>query len=56
MRKTVGLFYMAVKDEMERLSIDYELVFVDDGSKDRTADTIIQLHRLMIESLRSFFP
>lgn len=33
-------FLRETKEELEKLSIDYEYVFVDDGSKDKTVDII----------------
>ncbi|MBO5411632.1 MAG: glycosyltransferase family 2 protein [Clostridia bacterium] len=41
--KSLGLFYDAVTPMMESLQEDYELIFINDGSRDATKDVLLAL-------------
>lgn len=41
--KNIYDFYVAIKSTLEAIDFDYELLFVDDGSKDKTLEIIKQL-------------
>lgn len=38
-------FYRQVSDELSRLSVDWEIIFVDDGSRDNSRAILEKLHR-----------
>jgi glycosyltransferase involved in cell wall biosynthesis len=38
--KVLPLFYEEISKELKKLDVDYELVFVDDGSRDRTIEEL----------------
>lgn len=42
--KTIELFYEAIKTELEPLHRVFEIIFINDGSKDRTAELAMELH------------
>ncbi len=42
--ESMPLFYKAVTEELENLNVDFEIIFVDDGSKDKTLETAKNLH------------
>lgn len=42
--KTVSLFYDATSKELDNLDINYEIIFVNDGSKDETLKELIKLY------------
>lgn len=41
--ESIPLFYNAVKAELKKMTVDYELLFINDGSKDRTLEIIREL-------------
>lgn len=50
--ETVSLFYDALKKVMATMDIDYELIFVNDGSKDHTIDECLKLYNKNPEVIR----
>jgi glucosyltransferase len=44
--KTVKLFYEDVKKSILPLEMDYEIIFINDGSKDRTIEEVRKLHQM----------
>lgn len=43
-QETVELFYEATVPVLEKIGYDYELIYVNDGSKDKTWEKLIELH------------
>lgn len=43
--ETVGLFYDAIIKVLPQMDLDYELIFVNDGSKDRTLELLLELYK-----------
>lgn len=41
---SIPLFYQAVEDVRRKLSYDFEYIFVNDGSRDRTLEVLRELH------------
>jgi glycosyltransferase involved in cell wall biosynthesis len=44
--KMIHLFYHEVKKHINELNISYEMIFVNDGSKDKTIDEVEKLHEI----------
>ncbi len=44
-KETVVLFYTAVKKVIESMNIDYEIIYVNDGSKDSTLEECLSLYK-----------
>ena len=38
--ETVDIFYSTLKDVLKTMNMDYEIIFVNDGSKDGTLDKL----------------
>ena len=43
--RNIPLLYEQVRSQLEDVASDFELIFVDDGSTDRSAEKIAELHR-----------
>lgn len=50
--KMVPLFYNAVTEVLESLPLSYELIFVNDGSKDTTLDQMLRLYEAHHDTVR----
>lgn len=50
--KMVPLFYNAVTEVLESMPLSYELIFVNDGSKDTTLDQMLRLYEAHRDTVR----
>ena len=58
-KEVVGSFYHALRSSLDRITTDYEIIFVDDGSIDGTVPELLSLassdpHLTIIELTRNF--
>src|SRR3989344_8975216 len=53
--KNVGILHGKLKDVLERNKLDYEIIFVDDGSRDRTFENLTKLKKIKIIKFRKNF-
>ena len=52
--ETVELFFRALSGVMDTMDMDYEVLFVNDGSKDRTLEKMLALRTAHPELIRVF--
>ncbi len=50
--KNVSILHKAIREVMDNLNLKYEIIFVDDGSKDRTYFELLKLKKVKIVKLR----
>ncbi|MDD6525336.1 MAG: glycosyltransferase family 2 protein, partial [Firmicutes bacterium] len=44
-QETVSLFYDATSKVVDKMDMDYEIIFVNDGSKDKTLEECVKLYK-----------
>ena len=53
-QESVSLYYDATEKVLKEMDLDYEVIFVNDGSKDNTIQELKKLQALKLMSIFSF--